>query len=1183
MADDVEMSADTPPTPRWAHLAPMAAGGFGVALGVAVLIGWATDVGALKSILPGQVEMKANTAACIVMLGVALLLLAPEPAGRGRRRVGQGLALAAALVGLLTLGEYVFGWNLGIDQALFRDTPGAVSTVFPGRMAPATLASFIALSGAVALLSVRNLWVRRLSDLTLGALTIFCLTTVVAYVFGARSIYLTGGPGVTPMAFNTAVGFLALAFGTRIARPTLGIFALAVKGGQVGVIVRRLGPAVIVSVLVLGYLHMIGERTGLVASRLGISILVVAIIVVATISLEITARAVDRAESARLRVEDERQLFFGLSLDMLCLANLDGYFVQLNPAWEKALGWSAQELMARPFIDFVHPDDREATMAESARLALGAETVSFENRYHCKDGSYRWLLWSVAGVPERGLLIAAARDMTERRRAEEERSKLAAIVESADDAIIGATLDGTITEWNRAAEVLYGYSAEEAVGQPISITVPPDRPNETAVIWERVARGEPIRQFETVRRMKDGRLLDVAITVSPVMDVDGHVTGMSGFVRDITERKHADIERQRLVEEVREHAQRVSDLYNNAPVGYHSLGPEGLFLEINDTELAWLAYTRDEVIGKKRFTDLTTPEGVRTFSDLFPVFKEQGYIRDVEIEMVRKDGTTFPVIINSTAITDGAGNFLRSRSTAVDITGRRAAEDALRRSETFLESVVENIPAAVFVKDAESLRFVSLNRAGEETLGYRREDVIGKNVHELFSAEQADVFTSQDRETLENGRLLDIPEELSETKAGLRYLHTRKVPVLDERGRARHLLGIAEDITELRDTQEKLLEAKEEAERANRAKDDFLSRTSHELRTPLNAILGFAQLLEMDDLTEEQTGSAYRILTAGRHLMGLVDEMLDISRIESGTLSLSMEPVEVSSVVRESLDLIRALADERGVTFQAQDDDGFHVMADRRRLHQVVVNLLSNAVKFNRADGVVKVTWERCPDERVCLHVEDEGPGIPADQMDRLFVPFDRLGAEQMGVQGTGLGLALSRGLMEAMGGALDVVSVVGRGTVFTVNLAPAEAPGVPRAGGETRPEPAERRVGGRTVLYVEDNPANLKLVERIFERLPGATVLSAMQGRLGLELARKHRPDLILLDLHLPDMSGAEALRALRGDPATSDIPVVVLSADATPGTARGLLDAGATEYMTKPIDVPRFLQLVGGILGDG
>ncbi len=231
----------------------------------------------------------------------------------------------------------------------------------------------------------------------------------------------------------------------------------------------------------------------------------------------------------------------------------------------------------------------------------------------------------------------------------------------------------------------------------------------------------------------------------------------------------------------------------------------------------------------------------------------------------------------------------------------------------------------------------------------------------------------------------------------------------------------------------------------------------------------------------------------------------------------------------------------------------------------------------------MNITWERHPDERVRLHVEDQGSGIPADQMDRVFAPFDRLGAELPEVQGTGLGLALSKGLMEAMDGAIDVASVVGRGSTFTVSLASVEAPGGLRVESGMRPESAEWAGGGRTVLHIEDNPANQKLVERILERVPGVTLLSAMQGRPGLELAREHRPDLILLDLHLPDMSGEEALRALRNDPTTSDIPVVVLSADAVPGTARGLLEAGAAQYVTKPIDVQRFLQLVEAILGHG
>ncbi len=893
MGADVEISVDTPPAPRWARLAPPAAGAIAVAVGVAVLIGWAAGVGALKSVLVGHVEMKANAAACFVILGVALVLLAPETAGPGRRRVGRALAAAAVLVGLATLGEYVFTWNAGIDQALFRESPGAVDTAFPGRMALATSASFIALGAAVALLNVRNPWVRRLSDITLAAVSLFCLATVVAYFYGMRSHYLTGGEGFTPMPFNTAIGFLVLAFGTRIARPTLGVFGMAVKEGPAGVIVRRLGPAAIASLLGLGYLHLIAERNGQVDDHLGISLLVGALTAIAIALIGITARAVDRAESARQRIEDERQLFFGLSLDMLCIANLDGYFVQAEP-----------RLGEDPRVERPGADGEAFRRVRPPRRPRGDRRGGNTARAGSRDGLVR------EPLPLQGRIVQMA--PLERRRCPRQRAahrgraghhraqacRGGALQDRRDRGIRRRRhrrhhLDGTITEWNHAAELLYGYSAEEAVGLSISITFPPDRPDETVGIWERVARGESIRHFETVRQAKDGRLLDVTITLSPVKDADGHVTDMSAIVRDISERKHAEIERQRLVEEVREQAHRVSDLYNNAPVGYYSLGPDGLFLEINDTALAWLGYTRDEVIGEKRFTDLTTPEGVRMFSELFPVLKEQGHIRDCEVEMIRKDGTRFPILVNSSAIKDEAGNFLRSRTTAVDITQRRSAEDALRRSETFLESIVENIPSEVFVKDADTLRFVSVNRAGEEALSLRRDELIGKTVHELFPADVADIFTSQDREAVESGRLLDIPEELSATKSGLRYMHTKKVPVLDERGRARYLLGISEDVTELRTMQTELREAKEEAERANRAKDEFLSRTSHELRTPLNAILGFAQLLEMDDLTEEQLGSAGRILDGraapdepgrrdARHLEDRVGRALALDRTGRG-------------------------------------------------------------------------------------------------------------------------------------------------------------------------------------------------------------------------------------------------------------------------------------------------------------
>jgi CheY-like chemotaxis protein len=376
-------------------------------------------------------------------------------------------------------------------------------------------------------------------------------------------------------------------------------------------------------------------------------------------------------------------------------------------------------------------------------------------------------------------------------------------------------------------------------------------------------------------------------------------------------------------------------------------------------------------------------------------------------------------------------------------------------------------------------------------------------------------------------------------------------------------------------------EAKEVAERANGAKDEFLSRMSHELRTPMNAVLGFAQILEMEDPTPDQRESVRQILAAGRHLLGLIDEVLDVSRIATGRLSLSSEPVSVTDALTEAADLIRPLAVERGIRLRIDDANGLHVQADHQRLKQVLLNLLSNGVKYNREGGDILVTWEHVTPDRLAIRVADTGIGIASEAMARLFDPFDRLGAEMSGVEGTGLGLALSKGLIEAMGGTVKAESEAGAGSAFTIELNLAE-PQVDRFEREWggHEAPSGRLTPSRTILYIEDNLSNLRLIERIISDRPQIRLLSAMQASLGLELARDHLPDLILLDLHLPDMAGEEALRRLREDPRTRTIPVVMISADATQAQINRLLAAGADEYLTKPLDVARFLQTVEAML---
>jgi nitrogen-specific signal transduction histidine kinase len=374
--------------------------------------------------------------------------------------------------------------------------------------------------------------------------------------------------------------------------------------------------------------------------------------------------------------------------------------------------------------------------------------------------------------------------------------------------------------------------------------------------------------------------------------------------------------------------------------------------------------------------------------------------------------------------------------------------------------------------------------------------------------------------------------------------------------------------------------AEEAATSANHAKSEFLSRMSHELRTPLNGILGFAQLLERELEQPEQREGVVHILKGGRHLLGLINQILDIARIEAGKFSVSLEPVETSEVIASALDLVRPQAAARGIGLSIAVVWRGHVMADRQRLQQVLLNLLSNAVKYNRPEGVVTVSCDRTPSGTCRLAVTDTGLGIAPERMPRLFTPFDRLGVQDGSIEGTGLGLALSKGLVEMMGGTLSAASTPGTGSTFSLELPIASAPSHELPADETRAPGAEAPGVTGTVLYIEDNPSNLRLVERIVARRPGIKLLSAMQGRPGLELARAHRPDVIVLDLHLPDISGQDVLARLQADPATREIPVVILSADATTSRSISLLKAGAHAYLTKPLSVTQFLGVLDELL---
>jgi PAS domain S-box-containing protein len=385
---------------------------------------------------------------------------------------------------------------------------------------------------------------------------------------------------------------------------------------------------------------------------------------------------------------------------------------------------------------------------------------------------------------------------------------------------------------------------------------------------------------------------------------------------------------------------------------------------------------------------------------------------------------------------------------------------------------------------------------------------------------------------------------------------------------------VTRDMTERKRFIDALQEARTVADQASLAKDEFLSSMSHELRTPLNAVIGFSQVLESGPLTDEQLEAVAHIGQAGHHLLAIINEVLDFARVTAGHAAVHAESAAIAGTVDEAIALVQVAAAEAGVIVGAHGPHDLAALADRQRLRQVVLNLLSNAVKYNRPGGDVTVTWGAAAPGRVQLRVADTGRGISAELLARLFVPFDRLDADVATArEGSGLGLAVSQSLLGAMGGTIAVTSEPGRGTTFTVDL-----PGAPAAvAAPDRPEPpaVPDPSSPLRVLYIEDDPSNLRLVQHIFRARPGIELIAAARGRVGLELARSLVPDLVLLDLTLPDVPGEQVLRELQADPATAEVPVVVMSADASPDRMASLQAMGAVDYLTKPLDVAGLLEV--------
>lgn len=519
-----------------------------------------------------------------------------------------------------------------------------------------------------------------------------------------------------------------------------------------------------------------------------------------------------------------------------------------------------------------------------------------------------------------------------------------------------------------------------------------------------------------------------------------------------------------------------------------------------------------------------------------------------------------------------------SRSVVFTVIGRVVTRLwRVRTSERRLKTLAYGTSEGVAI--SANGKFLDVNDQLTRILGFERRELIGRKVTDIIPDEDRDRVLANIMEGSES----HIDHEVFR-KDGSRAIVETHSQTVDQGGQSVRVTAVS-DITERRKVEKLLKAAKEEAERANLAKSEFLSSMSHELRTPLNAILGFAQLMQLDEeLSEEHKNSLQAILKSGHHLLELINDVLDLAKIESGHIDLSLEPVRVRAITDECLKLVSPLAVTHGIKLGNRATEGMAVTADRTRLKQALLNLLSNAIKYNREGGSVTIETRFAGKERLIIDVIDTGNGISEDRMHELFQPFNRLTAAKSSIEGTGIGLTITRRIVEMMGGSVDARSEFGVGSTFWIELpldqVTGEYSGQPRKAEQNVAEPPHAATALHAVLYIEDNPSNLELVALILGKLKQVHLLTAHAPELGIELAQAHLPELILLDINLPRMNGYQVLQVLKGDSRTRDIPVVAISANAMPRDLARYREAGFTDYITKPFDVRQLMSVVENML---